>query len=139
MGRATQDKLLYDDTCGMCSAQMRVFTRLDWFDTIRLMPLSHPETAELVPDLTHEQKLEAIHCITPRGKIHRAARAFRHLSLRIPLLFPLWLLLWFPGVIWIAEWVYRRVARNRYVISHVFGCTEACSIPQARKVDVDDS
>ena len=53
--------------------------------------------------------------------------------MRLPLLVPLALLLWVPGVIWIAEKMYDLIARNRRTLSRIFGCKEACAILPARK------
>jgi predicted DCC family thiol-disulfide oxidoreductase YuxK len=55
----------------------------------------------------------------------------------MPLVFPLGLFLWVPGVIWVAEKVYAWVARNRLVLSRVFGCKDACAILPTRKREGD--
>jgi predicted DCC family thiol-disulfide oxidoreductase YuxK len=40
------------------------------------------------------------------------------------------------GVIFVAEIVYRWVSRNRYVLSRMFGCKEACAVmPQRRRAN----
>jgi predicted DCC family thiol-disulfide oxidoreductase YuxK len=126
------DTLLYDDHCPMCTFQMRVLTWLDWFHRVRLLPISDPSAAQLAPALTRTQLLEAIHCVTPSGKIFSGARALRHVGLRMPLVVPLSLMLWLPGVIWFAEKIYRIVSRNRYVLSRLFGCRGACAALPAR-------
>jgi predicted DCC family thiol-disulfide oxidoreductase YuxK len=41
--------------------------------------------------------------------------------------------MWIPGVIDVAEIFYRWLSRNRYLLSKVFGCKEACAIMPARK------
>jgi predicted DCC family thiol-disulfide oxidoreductase YuxK len=51
----------------------------------------------------------------------------------MPLAFPFSLLMWIPGVIDVAEIVYRWISRNRHLLSRVFGCKEACAILPARK------
>lgn len=124
--------VLYDDHCPLCTFQSRLLTWLDWFNVVRMVPLSTPEAARLVPQLTREDLLEAIHCVTPDGRVSRGARAIRFLSLRMPLLLPLGLFLWLPGVIWVAERVYQFVSRNRHVLSRLFGCKEACALLPAR-------
>ena len=134
---SSQDLLLYDDGCPMCTFQTRALTWLDWRHVIRLMPLSHPRSRELAPTLGRQELLAAIHCITPDGTIHRGARAIRHLGLRVPALIPLGLLLWFPGVIWFAERIYASISRNRHLLSRFFGCKEACSILPAREREGD--
>lgn len=129
----TTNVLLYDDHCPLCSFQMKLLTWLDWFNVVSMLPLSHGKAAEVAPGITREQLLEAIHCITPDGTVHRGARAIRFMGLRMPLLVPLALFLWLPGVIWVAERVYAFVSRNRLVLSRLFGCKEACSILPARQ------
>ena len=116
-----QHLVLYDGDCPLCIFQMRVLTWLDWFNT-----------------LDREQLLAAMHCVTRDGRIHRGARCIRFVGMRLPLLFPLALLLWVPGVIWIAEKIYNLIARNRKVLSRLFGCKEACSILPARKREQDE-
>src|SRR6056297_3913815 len=98
--------LLFDSDCPMCTFQSRTLSWLDWLHQVEMVPLKDPRTAEIAPDITREDLLEAIHCVTPSGEIRRGARAIRFLGMRIPLLVPVGLFLWIPGVIWIAEKVY---------------------------------
>ena len=125
--------LLFDSDCSMCTFQSRLLDWMDWFDRVEMVPLKDPRTAEIAPQITREDLLEAIHCITPEGKIYRGARAFRFLGFRIPLLLPVGLFLWLPGVIWVAEKIYAWISRNRHLISKLFGCKGACEIlPEKR-------
>ena len=117
---------------------MRLLTWLDWCHVVRLLPIADPEAARVAPTLTREALLEAIHCVATDGVIHRGARCLRFVGLRMPLLVPLALVLWFPGVIWIAERIYQWVSRNRHLLSKLFGCKEACAILPARKRSSDD-
>ena len=125
--------VLYDDECPMCTFQMKVLSWLDWLNVFALTPLSDARAKEIAPQLKREDLLEAIHCVTPEGRVYRGARCIRFVGMRLPLLVPLALFLWFPGVIWVAEIVYRWVSRNRYLLSRVFGCKEACSIMPQRE------
>ena len=125
--------VLYDGDCSLCTFQMRVITWLDWFNAVSLLPIADPRAAALAPQLTREDLLEAIHCLTRDGKIHRGARCLRFIGLRMPLAFPFALLLWLPGVIYLAEIGYRWISRNRHLLSRVFGCKEACAIMPARR------
>lgn len=120
--------LLFDGDCPMCTFQSRTLGWLDWFHCVDMIPLKDSRTGEIAPDITREDLLEAIHCITPEGEVHRGARAIRFLSTRIPLLIPVGLFLWLPGVIWIAEKLYAFVSRNRHFFSKIFGCKGACAI-----------
>jgi len=125
--------VLYDDQCPMCTFQMRILTWLDWFNVATLLPMSNPRVHEVAPSLTSEDLSTAIHCITPAGKIYRGARCIRFVGMRMPLLIPVALILWVPGVMWVAEKIYAWVSRNRYVLSRVFGCKQACAVLPERK------
>ena len=129
--------LLYDDGCPLCQFQMKVLSWLDWRNALAIMPLSDPQAKAVAPSLTREDLLEAIHCITPEGRIHRGARAIRFVGMRLPLLVPVALFLWIPGVIFFAEIVYGWVSRHRLLLSRVFGCKDACAILPARKREQD--
>ena len=130
--------VLYDDGCPLCTFQMRLLTWLDWFDTVTLLPVSSPRVSAVAPTLSRERLLEAIHCVTPGGRVYRGARCIRHLGLRMPLLFPLALFLWIPGVIWIAELIYMWVSRHRQGLSRLFGCKEACALLPAKHRPLDE-
>lgn len=116
---------------------MKMLTWLDWRGVLRLLPLSDPRAAALAPGIGREDLQEAIHCITARGRIHRGARCIRFVGLRLPLLVPLALFLYIPGVIFIAEHIYQVISRNRLVLSRLFGCQGACAILPARRRDED--
>ena len=82
--------------------------------------------------------MEAIHCIAKNGRIYRGARALRFVGMRLPLMVPMALVLWIPGVILIAEKVYQMISRNRLVLSRLFGCKGACAILPARQRTQDE-
>jgi predicted DCC family thiol-disulfide oxidoreductase YuxK len=125
--------VLFDDECSMCTFQMKVLSWLDWRNVLALVPLSDPRAQASAPQLKPEDLQEAIHCVTPQGRIYRGARAIRFLGMRLPLLVPLALFMWIPGVIWIAEIVYAWVSRNRTLLSRILGCKDACAIMPARR------
>lgn len=129
--------VLYDGECSLCQFQVRTLTWLDWFNVLRFVPIADPGAAKIAPGLTQEQLLEAIHCVTTEGEVHRGARAIRFMGLRLPLVIPLALVMWIPGVIWICERIYQWVSRNRHRLSRLFGCKEACSILPARRREQD--
>ena len=110
---------------------------LFWEAVKALVPLSDPRAKEIAPQITREDLLEAIHCVTPEGAVYRGARAIRFVGMRLPLLVPVALFLWIPGVIWVAEIAYKWVSRNRLLLSKVFGCKDACAIMPKRKREQD--
>lgn len=128
----TRNVVLYDDHCPLCTFQMKVLTWLDWFNALTLLPLSNPAARVTAPQLTREDLLEAIHCVTLTGRIYRGARCLRFVGMRMPLLLPVAVFLWIPGVIWVAERIYMWISRNRHLLSRLFGCKDACAIMPAR-------
>ena len=137
MAERKRRRVLYDDECWMCTFQMRLLTWLDWCDVARLVPASDSACLSLAPGLTRERLMEAIHCVTLDGRVLRGARALRFIGLRMPLLAPIALVLWVPGVIWVAEKVYDCVSRNRHLLSRVFGCKGACNLLPEREREGD--
>lgn len=132
--KKTRHILLFDSDCPLCTFQSRLLSWMDWFNVVEMVPLNDARAAAIAPGITREDLLEAIHCITPEGEIHRGARAIRFLGMRIPLLVPTGLFLWIPGVIKIAEIVYAFISKHRLVLSRLFGCKGACSIlPEKRE------
>jgi predicted DCC family thiol-disulfide oxidoreductase YuxK len=130
--------VLYDDECPLCIFQMKVLTWMDWLHKLALVPLSSERAQTAAPQLTRESLLEAMHCVTDDGRTFRGARAIRFVGMRLPLLVPMALFLWVPGVIWIAERVYMMISRNRKVLSKLFGCGDACSILPTKKREGDE-
>lgn len=130
--------VLYDDECPLCTFQMKLLTWLDWFGVLSLIPVSSERAQALAPSISREDLLEAIHCIAKNGRIYRGARALRFVGMRLPLMVPMALVLWIPGVILIAEKVYQMISRNRLVLSRLFGCKGACAILPARQRTQDE-
>lgn len=130
---ADRHVVLYDGECSLCTFQMKVLTWLDWCNRIRLVPIDDPETGRIAPTLSREVLEEALHCVSLDKRIYRGARCIRFVGLRLPLLAPVALVLWLPGVIWIAEKIYAWVSRNRHLLSRFFGCKDACRIMPARR------
>ena len=133
--KAATNIVLYDDQCPMCTFQMRALSWLDWFNVTTLLPMSDPRVQQVAPDLRQEDLSAAIHCVAKNGRVYRGARCLRYVGLRMPLLVPMALFLWIPGVIRIAEKIYAWVSRNRYLFSRVFGCKEACAVLPQRQRD----
>jgi len=129
--------VLYDGDCMFCTFQSRVITWLDWFHAVRLVPIADPSVTEIAPGIAREDLHEAMHCVSRSGRIYQGARCIRFISLRMPLAVPVALVLWIPGVIHLAEIVYRFISRRRYAISRIFGCKGACAILPARRREGD--
>ena len=108
----------YDGNCGFCSGIVRCLSNLDIFGRVTWIPyqsLEEPPTG-----LTWEDLDSAVYLDRGQGRFYRGFHAFRMLAAGIPPLAPLLPLLWLPGVRFLGEALYARVARNR---CHLFGCS----------------
>lgn len=112
MARA-QCEVWYDDRCGFCRGWVRRLCALDWLALATFRPISEFSLEHERPGLSRQILAEAMCCVRPDGRVESGARAVRFLALRLPLLCPLGLLLWLPGVMWLADPVYRWVSRRR--------------------------
>ena len=93
-----------------------------------MVPLADPKVKEIAPQLQRADLMNAMHVVTRGSKVYRGAYAIRYISARLPLLWPLCVLLWIPGASLLAVGIYALVSRNRYLISKLFGCKSACGI-----------
>jgi predicted DCC family thiol-disulfide oxidoreductase YuxK len=122
---AERDTVLYDASCQLCRRSRRAIERFDWLHRFRFVDASdHDVTLHLVPDATHDELLERMHVVRPDGRVISGFAAFRAMAPSLPIAWPLVPLLWLPGVRWLGERLYDRVARGRHLIG---ACTdEAC-------------
>jgi predicted DCC family thiol-disulfide oxidoreductase YuxK len=118
--------VLYDGNCPLCLKSVAILKRLDWRRRLgyrNARDLANlPESA--VP-LNVERLLNEMHLLTPdRRRVFAGFGAFRWMASRLPLFWPVWPLLFLPGVPWLGRRIYRWVAKNRYnlVACHVGAC-----------------
>jgi len=115
-----RDQLIYDGYCGFCRASLARLTALD--PTGRMEPVDFRglDVTEIHPGLSPEACHARIHLLEKNGRISAGFHAFRRLTLRLPLLWPLAPFMNLPGLAWIGEPVYGWVARNRFNLLHRF-------------------
>jgi hypothetical protein len=98
-GNATKRHVvIFDSKCGFCRASVHFFKKLDWLGKLEFVSLTDPRALAIAPGVTKEDFEKAVYCVSNDGKITSAARCFRFIAIRVPLLFPLGLSLWFPGM-----------------------------------------
>ena len=107
----------YDGDCGLCTACVTWLRRLDWRNRVSWKPWQ--KIACLPQGLTRDDLERSAYMEDAQGDIHEGFFAFRRLLVVLPVLIPLGLLMWLPGLQLIGVPIYRLVARNRCRIS---GC-----------------
>ena len=90
---------------------------MDLFGTLKYVDYqTHPDLTRLHPKLTKEIAHSQIHLIEPDGRLYAGYFVFRRLCLKLPMLYPLIFLVYFPMSGAVGPLVYRWVANNRYLL-----------------------
>jgi predicted DCC family thiol-disulfide oxidoreductase YuxK len=124
-----RDTVLYDGQCRFCRSQIALLRRLDLGGSLHFMSLHDPVVPEFFPELSRDDLLAQMYVIDTAGRARGGAEAVRYLSRKLPLLWPLAVLLHIPGTLPLWQALYRFVARNRMRIAG--SCTEGtCRLPE---------
>jgi predicted DCC family thiol-disulfide oxidoreductase YuxK len=127
--RSGADILVFDGKCHFCRGQVERFARWDWWARLAFMSLHDAEVYERFPELDQDELMQHMVLVDRRGRHHIGAGAMRYLSRHLP---PLWLLaplLHLPGSLPLWQWLYRQVARRRYLFGGRQECTdESCPV-----------
>ncbi|MBI3962514.1 MAG: DUF393 domain-containing protein [Deinococcus sp.] len=119
--------LLYDGQCQFCTRSVARLKRRDRLGRLEFLPSQDPQAPRRFPQVTPEQCAQAMQLIDPRGQVSQGADAL----VRILWLLPggplvAWLYA-VPGVPFLARYLYRWVAKNRYRL----GCQgRSCQVKQ---------
>ena len=125
----TRDTVLYDGQCRFCRSQIALLRRLDLGGSLHFTSLHDPAVPEVFPELSRDDLLAQMYVIDTAGRARGGAEAVRYLSRKLPLLWPLAVLLHIPGTLPLWQALYRFVARNRMRIAG--SCTEGtCRLPE---------
>jgi predicted DCC family thiol-disulfide oxidoreductase YuxK len=107
---------LYDGECRFCQKSVRLLQRLDWFRRVHCQNCRDvPNLPPCAEPLDAARMLEEMHVVPPaRDRALAGFPAVRWLLWRLPLTAPFVPLLYIPGVPWIGQKVYLKIAANRY-------------------------
>jgi len=111
--------VIYDTNCALCRRVLRLVQTADVTRALRFHASSDVDgVARLAPELSQADLDEAMYALDGDGRRYRGFFAFRRIVIATPLLWPLLVLLYFPGSGWLGSRVYAWVAANR----HRLGC-----------------
>lgn len=124
-----QAVILYDGDCALCRKTTSMLKRLDWFG--RLAFHNCRDAAGIPSHSAHldsARMIQEMHVLTPdRTRALSGFRAVRWIAGRVPLLWPLYPLLFIPGLPRLGQKLYLWVARNRF---RLVPCRDGvCTIP----------
>ncbi len=106
----------YDSNCGFCRGVVRGLSSLDILGRVTWIPFQ--SLADPPAGLSWEDLESAVYLKRGQGRFYRGFYAFRMLAAGIPPLAPALPFLWLPGVRFLGDALYARIAKNR---CHLFG------------------
>ncbi len=131
--------LVYDGLCKFCTAGSRRFARWMGHIETELLDFQRPGALDRFPGLTHGACMRAMQLVTPEGRVYQGAEAAARAIATRRVVGRLAYLYYVPGLRQLVDWVYGRVAANRYRImgkaiaaGQCEGGTCALHLPPAR-------
>ncbi len=122
------DTVIYDGHCKFCTRGIETMRRLDFTRQLQFVSLHDPSLATRYPELTHDMMMDQMWVVSESGKRYGGADAIRHLTVRLPLLYPFALLMYFPGTRRFWSFMYNKVAANRYRLAGTTCDSGTCSL-----------
>jgi len=127
--RPDADVVIYDGHCRICTGGVELLARFDWGGRLAFLSLHDPRVAERYPDLTHDQMMEEMYVVDRQGTKRAGAPAFRYLTRRLPVLWPVAPIMHIPLSMYLWGWIYRRIARARYRFGKLDDCADgSCKV-----------
>ena len=127
----SQPVLIFDGDCEMCRGSIEWIRRRDSKGLIETLPYQDPSVPERFPEISRQAFEHEIQLVLGAGGRLGGAHAIEKVLRLLPGTRPMASVFRIPGVRWMAQRVYRIVARNR----RRFGCGEHCGLPPAALSD----
>lgn len=123
--------LVYDADCGFCRWSLAKILRRDRDKRLRVVPLQSPESDQLLPAMSREEKYASWHLVSPDGRVWSSGAAAEPLARLLPGGAPVaFLARTFPKT---TNRIYRWVADHRDTLGRRLG-EKACSVDPSRRV-----
>lgn len=113
--------LIYDGDCAFCLRWVSWFQARDRDRRLVFIPFQEPAELARLPAIPRSALERAMHLVSLQGDIYAGAAALPPILGLLPWGWTLSWLFKIPGVPWLADRMYRLVARNR----HRLGCGSA--------------
>lgn len=126
-------EILYDGQCPLCIRSMTFLCYFDWFKRLKYgnVEVRWQSFVESYPHISLQDLLDEMHIILPNGTVKKGFFAFREILRYLPTLWPLLLILYFPGTAKIGPKIYKFIADRRPKFQRCsFG---TCSIDPPKK------
>lgn len=97
--------------------------RRDRKKQLELIPFQAPDLEDRFPNISRQRCRDELHLLDEHGQILTGAAAAREILTRLPGVTLMIFLFHLPGGFWVANYIYRWVARNRAWLSQWFDST----------------
>ncbi len=109
--------VVYDGDCGICEKSRLLLEKLDWFDRFQCRPSQDQSLYLEFSTLKPEKCEREIKLISSSEKIYGGGDAVLKICQKLPLLFLIGWILWPWPLRKAVNFVYLKLAKNRYKIS----------------------
>jgi predicted DCC family thiol-disulfide oxidoreductase YuxK len=116
--------VIYDGECRVCLRSIDLLRRWDRAGALELVPFQADEVRKRFPSIPESDFLESMQVVDRAGRRWQGAAGIEELLGALPKGRLVSWLFRIPLVRPLAQWVYRRVARNRMR----FGCGDHCAV-----------
>jgi predicted DCC family thiol-disulfide oxidoreductase YuxK len=116
--------VLYDGHCKFCTGQSKRLAALARPGALELLDFQEPGVLSRFPGLTHEACMQAMHLVTPTGRVFRGFEAIVQALATRRLVGLLAYTYYLPGLRPLCDWFYDRLAANRY---RLMGQNQECT------------
>jgi predicted DCC family thiol-disulfide oxidoreductase YuxK len=124
--------VLYDGQCRFCTGQMQNLLRLARPGAVRAVDFQAPGALDHFPSLSHDACMQAMHLVTPDGRIYRGFEAAVQAVATRRWLLPLAYGYYLPGIRWLCDGIYAWIAAHRYRLLGRTACPEGTCALHAR-------
>jgi predicted DCC family thiol-disulfide oxidoreductase YuxK len=116
--------ILFDGVCVLCSGWVRFLLERDHANIFRFTPIQSPYGRALAQQLGINVETPETNAVVFGGRAHLKSDSVIHALGHLPRWRWIWAFSAVPRPV--RDWVYDRIARNRY---RLFGKTESCMVP----------
>jgi predicted DCC family thiol-disulfide oxidoreductase YuxK len=106
--------LLYDGSCRFCTAQSQNLIALARRGVVEAVDFQQPGVLARFPGISHEACMQAMHLVSPDGRIYKGFEAAVRAVATRPVLGTIAYLYYLPGLRHVIDWLYAFVAGRRY-------------------------
>jgi predicted DCC family thiol-disulfide oxidoreductase YuxK len=120
--------VLFDGKCAFCQKQIQRLLRMARKGALEPVDFQTPGALDAYPAVTYDACMEAMHLVTPDGKIYRGFEAAVHAVATRPVIGKLAYIYYLPGLRWLCDRFYAWLAARRYRLAAAQCTNGTCAL-----------